>query len=296
MTISELRHYIVTALENIYDKSEAFNIAILLIEYITGLEKKEQVINPEFLLTSDQTIKLEKMLPRLLQNEPLQYVLEEAWFFGMKFRVNKNVLIPRPETEELVEWMMKVINNQNFKHNNLPKESFGQNSILDIGTGSGCIPIALKKKLPRFNVSAIDISSEAILLAKENALALETDINLMILDFLDEKKWPELGKYDFIVSNPPYIKQKEKEIMHSRVTDHEPHLALFVPEDNALLFYRKLADFASLHLLPGGSLFVEINESLGKEVENLFISKELKNIELRKDMQGKDRMMKCSYY
>jgi release factor glutamine methyltransferase len=283
MTIQEARTKILNELKDIYDKSEAMIIAELVLEKIIGVERSEHILHKEVFLSPEQIEELKKILVRLKQNEPVQYALEEAWFAGMKFKVNKNVLIPRPETEELVEWIVKEIRSR--------KSEVGK--ILDIGTGSGCIATAIKKKLPEVKVSAIDISSEALLMAKENALTLETDINFILLDFLDEIKWNELGKYDVVVSNPPYVKQMEKETMHMRVTAHEPRLALFVPDNDALLFYRKLADFSLSHLSPNGNLFVEINESLGKEVAELFQKKGFKSVELKKDMQGKERMVRA---
>lgn len=293
MTIQEARMKILNELKDIYDKSEAMNIAELVLEKISGRVRTEHILHKEFFLSPEQIEELKKILVRLKLNEPVQYALEEAWFAGMKFKVNKNVLIPRPETEELVEWISREINTQ---YTTLPagRQMFNiQCSILDIGTGSGCIPIAIKKKISQAKVAAIDISSEALLTAKENAVALETDIEFILLDFLDEENWNVLGKYDIIVSNPPYVKQMEKETMHRRVTAHEPHLALFVPDNDALLFYRKLADFSLGHLAPGGNLFVEINESLGKEVEELFQKKGFKSVELKKDMQGKERMLRA---
>jgi release factor glutamine methyltransferase len=293
MTIQEARTKILNELKDIYDKSEATNIAELVLEKISGRVRTEHILHKEFFLSPEQVEELKKILVRLKLNEPVQYALEEAWFAGMKFKVNKNVLIPRPETEELVEWISREINTQ---YTTWPagRQMFNiQCSILDIGTGSGCIPIAIKKKISQAKVAAIDISSEALLTAKENAVALETDIEFILLDFLDEENWNVLGKYDIIVSNPPYVKQMEKETMHRRVTAHEPHLALFVPDNDALLFYRKLADFSLGHLAPGGNLFVEINESLGKEVEELFQKKGFKSVELKKDMQGKERMLRA---
>ena len=166
--------------------------------------------------------------------------------------------------------------------------------IVDIGTGSGCIPITLKKKLPQAALSAIDVCSEALFTATENAVALNADVNFVLLDFLDEEKWKELAQYDIIVSNPPYIKQSEINTMHERVREFEPHLALFVPDEDALLFYKKLSSFSVKHLKAGGSLFVEINESLGEQVVNLFRSTGFANIELRRDMQEKERMIKAT--
>jgi release factor glutamine methyltransferase len=172
------------------------------------------------------------------------------------------------------------------------KSKVKNQNIIDIGTGSGCIPITLKKKLPQTTVSAIDVCSEALFTATENAIELNAEVDFLLFDFLDEEKCRELGKYDIIVSNPPYVKQSEINTIHERVKEFEPHLALFVPDDDALLFYKKLSGFALKHLKPGGSLFVEINEASGEQVVNLF--RGFANIELRKDMQGKDRMIKAT--
>jgi release factor glutamine methyltransferase len=195
------------------------------------------------------------------------------------------VLIPRPETEELVDWIVKE-NAQRSMHN-------VQFSIIDIGTGSGCIPITIKNKLHRANVSAIDVCSEALFTATENSIEYNTEIDFILLDFLDEKKWETLGQFDIVVSNPPYVRQSEREKLHARVKEFEPDKALFVPDDDALLFYRKLSDFSLKHLKAGGTLFVEINEALGGAILNLFRDRGFANIELRKDMQGKDRMVKA---
>ena len=267
-------------LKNVYDSDELRNIIELVIEHITNMSRAEQVKNKVPYLTCTQLEDLDAITERLKKNEPVQYVLGEAWFAGMKFKVNKNVLIPRPETEELVDWIVKLVNTQC--------------SIIDIGTGSGCIPIALKKKFPQATVSAIDFCSEAIFTATENAIELNTQVDFILLDFLDEEKWKDLYQYDIIVSNPPYVKQSEINTMHDRVKEFEPHLALFVPDNDALLFYKKLSDFAVKHLKPGGSLFVEINEALGEQVVALFRSAGFANIELRKDMQEKDRMIRAT--
>jgi len=282
MTLNEARTVLTKELKNVYETDELRNIIELVIEHITNMSRAEQVKNKIPYLTCTQLEGLDAITERLKKNEPVQYVLGEAWFAGMKFKVNKNVLIPRPETEELVDWIVKESQKSKVKSQN----------IIDIGTGSGCIPITLKKKLPEANVSAIDVCSEALFTATENALALNAEVNFVLLDFLDEEKWKELGKYDIIVSNPPYVKQSEINIMHARVKEFEPHLALFVPDEDALLFYKKLADFSLKHLRPGGSLFVEINEALGEQVVSLF--RGFANIELRKDMQGKDRMIKAT--
>jgi release factor glutamine methyltransferase len=246
------------------------------------MSRAEQVKNKVPYLTCTQLENLDAITERLKKNEPVQYVLGEAWFAGMKFKVNKNVLIPRPETEELVDWIVKESQDTKVKNQN----------IIDIGTGSGCIPITLKKKLSSATISAIDVCSEAIYVATENAIALEADIEFILLDFLNEEKWTELSEYDVIVSNPPYVMQKEKETMHQRVSSYEPSLALFVPDNDGLIFYKKLVDFSLHHLRINGKLYVEINESYGKEVTDLFQTKGFQKVELRKDMQGRDRMVR----
>ena len=283
MTLNEARTVLTKELNHLYDNDELKNIIDLVLEHITSLPRMEQVKSKLAYLTCTQLEALDTITERLKKNEPVQYVLGEAWFAGMKFKVNKNVLIPRPETEELVDWVVKESQKSKVK----------SQKILDVGTGSGCIPIAIKKKLPLANVSAIDVCSEALFTATENAIENNTEVDFILIDFLDEEKWKELGHYNIIVSNPPYVKQSEKDTMHHRVIDFEPHQALFVPDNDALLFYKKLSDFSLNHLHPGGSLFVEINEALGNVVIDLFQSSAFINIELKKDMQGKDRMVKA---
>ena len=283
MTLNEARTILTKELKNIYDTYELRNIIDLVLEHITGLPRIDQVKNKVPYLTCTQLEDIDLITDRLKKNEPVQYVLGEAWFAGMKFKVNKNVLIPRPETEELVDWIVKEAASYELR----------AASIVDIGTGSGCIPITLKKKFPVANVSAVDVCSEALFIATENAIQHNAEVNFILLDFLDEENWKDFGMFDIIVSNPPYVKQGEKNSMHDRVTSFEPHLALFVPDTDALLFYRKLSAFAIQHLDPGGSLFVETNETLGKEVEDLFRSAGFTNVQLKKDMQGKDRMVRA---
>jgi release factor glutamine methyltransferase len=221
--------------------------------------------------------------------------LNEAWFYGLKFEVNESVLIPRPETEELVDWIIKEVRGKKYEVRRTAAAHATHHSpltLLDIGTGSGCIPISLKKNLPDAEVSAIDVCSEALHTATTNALNNETEINFLLLDFLDESKWNTLGQYTIIVSNPPYIKTTEANTMSKHVLDYEPHKALFVPDDDALLFYRKIADFAMQHLHHGGAAYVEINQQLGKETVELFQQKGF-TVELRKDMSGNERMVKA---
>ena len=282
MTLNEARTVLTKELKNVYESDELRNIIELVIEHITNMTRAEQVKTKVLYLTCTQLEDLDAITERLKKNEPVQYVLGETWFAGMKFKVNKNVLIPRPETEELVDWIVKESQKSKVKSQN----------IIDIGTGSGCIPITLKHQLPEANVSAIDVCSEALFKATENAIKLNTEVDFTLLDFLDEEKWKELHQYDIIVSNPPYVKQSEITTMHERVKEFDPHLALFVPDEDSLLFYKKLSGFAVNHLKPGGSLFVEINEALGEQAVSLF--RGFANIELRKDMQEKERMIKAT--
>ena len=253
------------------------------MEHITGKKRIDRLLDKQVLLSKAQRTKLDTILQALATYKPIQYVLGEAWFAGMLFFVNEHVLIPRPETEELVDWITSEIQNSKFKIQN----------IIDIGTGSGCIPISLKKKSPGLSVTAVDISNDALIVAKQNADSLQADIRLLNIDFLDETNWDQLPVFDIIVSNPPYIKQSEQSNMNKNVLDFEPLIALFVPDEDALLFYRKIAVFGKTHLAKQGYIFFEINEALGKEVCALLEANGYK-VELRKDLQGKDRMVRAN--
>ncbi len=288
MTIQETYAVLVNHLKNVYDNREAANIADWVFENVTNKRKIERIIDKDLILNLDQEKKLHHYTQQLLQHKPVQYVLNEAWFAGMKFYVDEAVLIPRPETEELVEWIVEE--NSKFKIQNL------KYYILDIGTGSGCIPIALKKKLPHSDISAIDVFDAALEIAKRNSLQQDLEINFLQLDFLDNGQWKRLNKYDIIVSNPPYVKQTEEDKMQRNVLQYEPHLALFVPDEDPLIFYRKIALFAQEHLNGNGSIYLEINEALSKEVKSLFAHYGYRDIEIRKDMQGKERMVKATFY
>ena len=276
MTIQETYHLLQEALKNIYDTDEANNIADLVIEHVTGYKKLGRITHKQLVLTEQQIHAIDTFKSALLQNKPVQYVLQEAWFYEMKFYVNEHVLIPRPETEELIELIIKTNN--------------PISNILDIGTGSGCIPITLKKKIPHTTIVTIDVSEDALVVAKKNAAELNVEIELNQLNFLDETNWNELGIFDIIVSNPPYIKQSEIINMQPNVVANEPHIALFVADDDALVFYRKIAAFGKTHLTTHGKIFVEINEALGNETISLFEEFGYR-AELKKDMQGKNRMI-----
>lgn len=285
MTIQQAYQQLLLQLYELYDDREAANISDMIIENITGFRKIDRIINKQFPLNPKQENLLNDYTQALLQHKPVQYVLQEAWFAGMRLFVNENVLIPRPETEELVEWIVSEIQKSKLKIQNL----------LDIGTGSGCIPIAVKKKLPQLEAHAIDISAKALEVAQRNAKEQQTHVSFYQLDILVEEDWKQLSKFDVIVSNPPYIKQSEANAMQQNVLEHEPHLALFVPDNDALLFYRTIADFAVQHLNANRMLFFEINEAYGEDVMTMLEEKGFSHIQLRKDLQGKDRMIKATY-
>ena len=284
MSIQEAYKKLLFQLYELYDNREAANIADMVIEYVTGQQKTDRIIHKTISLDFHQQEQLENLTQQLLQHKPVQYVLQEVWFGGMKFFVNQSVLIPRPETEELIDWIT-----QEIKNNKIVVKT-----ILDIGTGSGCIPISLQKKNQSLNITALDISKDALKVAEKNAANLSADIIFICSNFLDENNWGKLPVVDLIVSNPPYIKQSESISMQKLVTDFEPHLALFVSDENPLIFYHKIALFGKNHLSKNGKIFVEINESLGKDVAAVF-QKENYEIELRKDMYGKDRMLKANF-
>jgi release factor glutamine methyltransferase len=250
------------------------------MEHLTGSKKAERMIYKNAAITGKEEQQLQQIAERLLSHEPVQYVLNESWFCGLKFYVDKNVLIPRPETEELVEW---IITNCRFPVDEL--------SILDIGTGSGCIPIALKRRIRKAGVWSCDISDAALRIAKKNAASLGTEVSFHQLDFLDKQSWDSLPSADIIVSNPPYIPEKDKATMQPRVLNHEPATALFVPDNDPLVFYKALAEFGKKHLKPGGSIYTEIHEDLGQAAIMVFRSAGY-STELKKDMQQKDRMLR----
>ncbi len=294
MTLKEAGAYLVEQLELVYDSSEANAIADLVLENMTGLNRSQRSLES----TKPFNIKsrLQELINQLQTHRPVQYVLNEAWFYGLKFQVNESVLIPRPETEELVDWIVKDVRSTKYEVRSVSPPLTIHHSpltIFDIGTGSGCIPIALKKNLPQTEVYALDVCTEALHTAINNAVTHETEINFQLLDFLDEGKWNDLGKYDIIVSNPPYIKTTDANTMSKHVLEFEPHKALFVPDEDALLFYRKIADFALHHLNSNGDVYVEINQQLGKETVELFQQKGF-TVELKKDMSGNERMVKAT--
>jgi len=299
-------------LNKVYDANEVESLTLLTISQVTNLSKASIKAFPERELNDQQAQKLKSIVSELVTGKPIQYVLGVTEFYGLPFKVNPSVLIPRPETEELVEWILAVcsgqfaVNSEQFavgsSQSSIGSRQFAGN-ILDIGTGSGCIAISLKKNLPQAQVSAIDISEGALQTAKENADLNEVHVQFIQADILDvptahhspltTHDSPQLTTHQIIVSNPPYVTLDDKKQMHTNVTDFEPHTALFVPENDPLVFYKAIADFALNNLTPGGYLFFEINESLGQETVELLRDKSFTDIELRKDMSGRDRMIGC---
>ena len=282
MTIREAKSDFIKTLTPQYGEGEARAMSRYVFEDYFGSKNDEETFH-DFLIED-----FEKIKQRLLDGEPVQYVVGFAWFYGLKFKVNPNVLIPRPETEELVEWILETAKSySSFNIHYIPLK------ILDIGTGSGCIPITLKVKNPAWAVSTVDISEGALITASRNALRLNADVDFKRIDILNENDWTQLTDFHIIVSNPPYIPTKEKALMENNVLDFEPHLALFVDNDDALIFYEKIADFALLHLHTEGSLFFECNEYNANDVVDMLKVKGFINVELRQDMSGKDRMIRA---
>ncbi len=278
--MQEATYFLLNKIRSIYPEGEASQVTDWVLEHLTGSKKTERMLYKNTAITTNEEVQLQQYTKRLMEHEPVQYVLNESWFCGMRFYVDKNVLIPRPETEELVEW---IIGNCKFPVDKL--------NILDIGSGSGCIPISLKRKIQRAEVWSCDISQQALAVAKKNALTLGTDINFIQLDFLDSNNWKQLPLFDIIVSNPPYVPVKNKEQMQLNVLQYEPGTALFVPDNDPLVFYNAIAEFGKTHLNKSGNIYTEIHEDLGEQTMALFNSAGY-TTELKKDMQQKDRMIK----
>lgn len=270
----------------LYDERESDQIAHWVIENITGHSRSTRILHKTDLLTTAQESSFTQYLKELLQWRPVQYVLGEAWFAGMRFFVDERVLVPRPETEELVEEAKREIENRKSK-----VESLQPPRVLDVGTGSGCIAISLKKKKSEWEIWAVDLSTDALEVAKQNATSLAAEINFVQIDMLNEKSRADLPVFDIIISNPPYIPLKDKAEMRENVLLHEPHLALFVSDDDPLIFYKEIISFANTHLKPTGSLFFEIHEQLAEQVVSILSANNYDQILLKQDMQGRDRMI-----
>lgn len=294
MNIKSLKTYFFTELQTIQEDAEIESFFFILTEFLHNLKRIDVSLHPDFEVSESDFEKWQTIISELKTEKPIQYITGEAWFYGLRFEVNENTLIPRPETEELVEW---IIESQKSKAQNLIIQKSNNLTILDIGTGSGCIPIALKKEIPSAQVSAIDISEKALERARKNALNNQVEVNFIQQDILQSSNL-QISKssnllFDVIISNPPYVRNLEKHEIKKNVLDYEPHLALFVDDSDALLFYRKIAQLALKSLTPNGKLFFEINQYLAKETVELVEQLGFKNIELRKDFIGNDRMICC---
>ena len=265
------------SLTGLYDEGEAQAVALLVMEKVFGLTRTDIYCGKVRQISEDERTRFLNISQKLLHGVPVQYALGEADFFGRTFRVTPDVLVPRPETEELVEWAKTVVNVQQHPH------------VLDAGTGSGCIAVSLKLECPKADVEAWDLSQGALAVAKDNTARLQADVRFGQHDLLAQ--WPSGSSFTLIVSNPPYITEHEKADMEQQVLAHEPHLALFVPDADPLLFYRALAQASVRHLQPGGWLLVEINRAYAQETASLFRSVGLVDVEIRRDAFGNDRMV-----
>ena len=271
--------HIRSELQGLYPDTEIKSFSNLIIEKVSGFSRTEIIVNKNTLFSDEQRHVIENFIEKLKEYVPIQYILGETEFFGLPFHVNESVLIPRPETEELVDW----IRNENDRNANP--------GILDIGTGSGCIAISLKHEFTNATVDAFDISEKALETAQSNATLNKLEVNFSKVDILNTPEMEQ--KWDIIVSNPPYVTELEKSEISPNVLDYEPHLALFVPDNNPLLFYHCIAIFAQQHLKPKGKLYFEINRQFGKATVDLLTAMGFGNVELRKDISGNDRMVRA---
>ncbi len=283
MILKSLKTYFSKELLDYYPENEINSFFNLLTEHILKMKRIDVSLNLYQFISGKKYNKFQSAIEGLKKYKPIQYIIGETEFYGLKFNVDKSVLIPRPETEELVDWIIKE---------NQSKDSI---SILDIGTGSGCIAIALAKQLPKAKVFAVDVSEEALKIAKQNAVLNNVEVAFIetdILSFCHSEQSKESQKYDIIVSNPPYVRELEKDKMTDNVLKYEPHLALFVKNDDALVFYRKIVALSKSLLNKNGQLYFEINEYLGNDTKVLMEQENFKDIKLKQDVFEKDRMIK----
>ena len=284
MLAKNYRTHFIEKLLPLYDVLEAESFFYIILEDFHQMKRIDLALNPAFSFSEAAVKKWNLVVEKLQKEIPIQYILGNTHFYGLKLEVNENTLIPRPETEELVEWIIK---------NNSNSDAFKDLKILDVGTGSGCIAIALAKNLPHAKVFAIDVSEEALETAKRNTLKNETAVTFLPKDILKTEVLDQ--EFDIIVSNPPYVRNLEKEEIKKNVLHNEPHLALFVEDDDALVFYRKISELAQQHLTENGQLYFEINQYLGTEMIDLLKAKSFNPIELRKDIYGNDRMIRAVF-
>lgn len=282
MTFREIHTNYSERLKSIYSKGEAAAITDIIFRFFAGLSGSELIVKGHIIPDNNTLSGLENSLAKLLQYIPVQYVTGEAWFCGLQFRVNKNVLIPRPETEELVQEAIHFL-----------KGSTGKN-VLEIGSGSGCIPITIKKFVPVAQVVSVELSRAALDVAEENAAANKADVDFREMDFLKEKHRQDLPVFDVIISNPPYIPEEEKNLLDKNVSLHEPGMALFVPQNDPLVFYREIYAFAKTHLKKNGIIFLEADANRAKQTAAIFSGKNI-STEIKKDMSGNERFIIARY-
>jgi len=279
--ISDIRQFYLKELSEIYQPQESAVFLDLIFEAYFGLSRVERVLNPEKRVTESEMLKIHFAIGELKKQRPIQYILEKAEFYGLSFYVDENVLIPRPETEELVEWVLEICGQE------------ANVNVLDIGTGSGCVAMSIKKNSLSGKVWAMDVSPLALEVAKKNAVSNDVEIHFLQQDILESVGSENLPQFDAIVSNPPYVRNSEKLLMRKNVLDYEPTLALFVEDNDPLKFYRAIAGFSADHLKQGGSLFLEINEALADETAAFLQSMEFSDIIVKKDIYDKNRMIKA---
>ena len=280
--IGDVRNHYRQKLANIYSDKEAETLLFILIAEYTGLTRAEILMKPEEPISESQLLKIHFGVKALQNHKPIQYVIGKTDFFGLTFILTPDVLIPRPETEELVDW---IIHDQtNHKITN----------VLDIGTGSGCIAIVLKKHFPNAAVEAVEFSPGAVAVSQKNNEMNNAGVVIKQMDFLDQKQWDSLGQYDLVVSNPPYVRQSEKKEMKLNVINYEPDRALFVTDADPLIFYRHIALFSKAHMKPGGSVFCEVNQYLANETVKLFEELLTRDVELKRDVFGNNRFLKAN--
>ncbi|MDE3213904.1 MAG: peptide chain release factor N(5)-glutamine methyltransferase [Bacteroidota bacterium] len=286
MTMSQSYYEFKEGLLKFYGEGESETITDWIFEKVTGWKGWERRERRQEVLSHGQLELLSQYATQLAAHRPVQYVLGEAWFFKRKWYVNEQVLIPRPETEELVEWVITLAGKESGQGEEAP------GAILDIGTGSGCIAVSLKLEIPRARVVALDVSQGALEVSVRNAREHRAEIELRKVDFLDESTWSRLETFEYIVSNPPYIPQAQRKDMEAHVVDFEPGNALFVPDENPLIFYEKIAGFGKTHLRGRGSVLVEMHEDYGETVSRIFREMDYE-VTMKKDVYGKDRMIRA---
>jgi release factor glutamine methyltransferase len=298
MDVRQAQRQLTTDLTPVYGSREAALIADWVMEHLTGHTKIDRLTKPAEPLPDKTLRQYDIYRSELLAHRPVQYVLHESWFAGLRFYVDENVLIPRPETEELVQWALETITSTAALDSSHPSTGPLDSphpptgALLDIGTGSGCIAITLARRLPTVPIHACDISTGALHVASRNADNLGAQITLHRLDFLDRQAWSSLPQIQLLISNPPYIPLAERSTMAPHVVSAEPALALFVPDTDPLVFYQAIAEYSSRYLQPGGAVFVEIHEGMAGPVAELFRTHGASDVETRKDLSGKDRMIK----